>query len=293
MTLFGAYVTVETDDGDRSFSPSPPKTSPDNPRSSPSSPKPGPTAKVVLGILLFFSFVSWVIIFAKFIRLRRVSRQSEKFVTFFRKSKRFSEVNTFAGELADTPLTTLFKAGYAELDAQVKADPRRRRADHGAAAPQGKLLIKNISGIERALERAIGVEMSRLTRSMTFLATTASACPFIGLFGTVWGIMQSFRAIGLTGSTSIAAVAPGISEALVNTAAGLAAAIPGDDLLQLLHGQGPGAAGRHGRLLAGVHQPRRAELHVGDRVPLQWPSSTSPATRSITSPTSTSRRWWT
>jgi biopolymer transport protein TolQ len=165
-----------------------------------------------------------VIIFAKFLRLRKVSRQSEKFVAFFRKSKRFSEVNTFAGELSDTPLTTLFKAGYAELDAQVKAN----RADDAptTGGGSGKLLIKNISGIERALERAIGVEMSRLTRSMTFLATTASACPFIGLFGTVWGIMQSFRAIGVTGSTSIAAVAPGISEALINTAAGLAAAIP-------------------------------------------------------------------
>ena len=185
--------------------------------------------QVVLAILLLFSFVSWVIIFAKFIRLRRVSRQSEKFVAFFRKSKRFSEVNTFAGELADTPLTTLFKAGYAELDAQVKANRAEDSPTTGGAtggAGQGKLLIKNISGIERALERAIGVEMSRLTRNMTFLATTASACPFIGLFGTVWGIMQSFRAIGMTGSTSIAAVAPGISGALVNTAAGLAAAIP-------------------------------------------------------------------
>lgn len=186
----------------------------------------GPAGKVILGILLFFSFVSWAIIFAKFIRLRRVSRQSEKFVAFFRKSKRFSEVNTFAGELSDTPLTTLFKAGYAELDAQVKAIRADDSPTTGGASQGGKLLIKNISGIERALERAIGVEMSRLTRSMTFLATTASACPFIGLFGTVWGIMQSFRAIGQTGSTSIAAVAPGISEALVNTAAGLAAAIP-------------------------------------------------------------------
>src|ERR1700730_1468989 len=186
----------------------------------------GTTAKVVLAILLFFSFVSWVIIFAKFLRLRRVSRQSEKFVTFFRKSKRFSEVNTFAGELADTPLTTLFKAGYAELDAQVKANRADDAPTTGGGGQGGKLLIKNISGIERALERAIGVEMSRLTRNMTFLATTASACPFIGLFGTVWGIMQSFRATGLTGSRSVDPVAPGISEALVNTAAGLAAAIP-------------------------------------------------------------------
>jgi biopolymer transport protein ExbB/TolQ len=103
----------------------------------------GPTAKVVLGILLFFSFVSWVIIFAKYIRLRRVSRQSEKFVSFFRKSKRFSEVNTFAGELSDTPLTTLFKAGYAELDAQVKAI-RADDAPTTAGGTTGKLLIKNI-----------------------------------------------------------------------------------------------------------------------------------------------------
>ena len=186
-----------------------------------------PTAKVVLGILLLFSLISWIIIFAKYLRLGRIARQSEKFVTFFRKSKRFSEVNTIAGQLSDTPLTTLFKAGYAELDAQIKAArPEESPVTTIAMQPATKLVIKNISGVERALERAIGVEVSRLTRSMTFLATTASACPFIGLFGTVWGIMQSFRAIGQTGSTSIAAVAPGISEALVNTAAGLAAAIP-------------------------------------------------------------------
>ena len=186
----------------------------------------GATAKVVLAILLFFSLISWIIIFAKFVRLRRVAAQSEKFVSFFRKSKRFSEVNSIASQLTESPLTTLFKAGYAELDAQVKANRPDDPAVTAAGTPAGKLLIKNIAGVERALERAIGVEVSRLTRHMTFLATTASACPFIGLFGTVWGIMGSFRAIGNTGSTSIAAVAPGISEALVNTAAGLAAAIP-------------------------------------------------------------------
>jgi biopolymer transport protein TolQ len=184
----------------------------------------GPTAKVVLAVLFLFSLISWVIIFAKFIRLRRVARQSQKFVSFFRKSKRFSEVNGIASQLPDTPLTTLFRAGYAELDAQVKAN---RPEDPALTASGGaKLMIKNISGVERALERAITAEVSRLTKYMTFLATTASACPFIGLFGTVWGIMQSFRAIGNTGSTSIVAVAPGISEALINTAAGLAAAIP-------------------------------------------------------------------
>jgi biopolymer transport protein TolQ len=184
------------------------------------------TAKVVLGVLLLFSLISWIIIFAKYIRLARITRQSDRFVAFFRKSKRFSEVNTVAGELGDSPLTTLFKAGYAELDAQIKAVRPEESPVTTMSLQAGKLLIKNISGVERALERAIGIEVTRLTANMTFLATTASACPFIGLFGTVWGIMQSFRAIGQSGSTSIAAVAPGISEALVNTAAGLAAAIP-------------------------------------------------------------------
>lgn len=186
----------------------------------------GPTGKVVLAILLIFSFISWVIIFAKFLRLRAIERQSEKFIQFFRKSKRFSEVNTIASQLTETPLSTLFRAGYAELDAQVKANRPEDPAVTAGGVPTGKLLIKNIAGVERALERAIGVEVSRLTKNMTFLATTASASPFIGLFGTVWGIMQSFQAISTTGSTSIVAVAPGIAEALVNTAAGLAAAIP-------------------------------------------------------------------
>ncbi len=187
----------------------------------------GLTAKVVLGILLFFSLVSWLIIFAKYIRLKRIQGQSSRFLDFFRRSKRFSEVNTIASQLTETPLTTLFKSGYAELDAQIKA----ARSDETPAATTAattatRLIIKNISGIERALERAAGAEVSRLTRWLTFLATTASACPFIGLFGTVWGIMGAFNSIGTSGSTSIVAVAPGISEALINTAAGLAAAIP-------------------------------------------------------------------
>src|SRR2546427_3251034 len=114
--------------------------------------EPSPTAKVVLGILLLFSLISWIIIFAKYIRLARISRQSEKFVLFFRKSKRFSEVNTIAGQLTDTPLTTLFKAGYAELDAQIKAvRPEESPVTTIAMQPASKLLIKNISGVERAL----------------------------------------------------------------------------------------------------------------------------------------------
>jgi hypothetical protein len=212
----------------------------------------GPTAKVVLGILLFFSLVSWAIIFAKFIRLRRVSRQSEKFVTFFRKSKRFSEVNTFAGELSDTPLTTLFKAGYAELDAQVKAI-RAEDNPTTAGGAGGKLLIKNISGIERALERAIGVEMSRLTRSMTFLATTAAACPVPGDRPDRLDVDRRGRARDLGGARQHRGGARG--------------GHPGADLLQLLHGQGPRAARRNGGLLARVHQSGGKELHLVSRCP--------------------------
>lgn len=182
----------------------------------------GPTAKVVLLILFIFSLVSWLIIIAKYIEFRRLHGQSARFLDFFRKSKRFSEVNTIATQLTRTPLTTLFKSGYAELDAQIKA----ARSDENLGPAGGKLVIKTINGIERALERAAGAETSRLTRWLQFLATTAAACPFIGLFGTVWGIMAAFNAIGNSGSTSLVAVAPGIAEALVNTAAGLAAAIP-------------------------------------------------------------------
>jgi biopolymer transport protein TolQ len=113
----------------------------------------------------------------------------------------------------------LFQAGYAEIDAQVKA--------HGEGqTPAQRFRIKSLEGVERSLRRAAGVEMQLLSRGTHFLATTAAATPFIGLFGTVWGIMRAFTDIGLSGSTSIVAVAPGIAEALVNTAAGLGAAIP-------------------------------------------------------------------
>ncbi len=105
------------------------------------------TAKVVLGVLLLFSLISWIIIFAKYLRLAKITRQSARFVAFFRKSKRFSEVNTVAGELGDSPLTTLFKAGYAELDAQIKAVRPEESPVTTMSLQAGKLLIKNISGV--------------------------------------------------------------------------------------------------------------------------------------------------
>jgi biopolymer transport protein TolQ len=114
----------------------------------------------------------------------------------------------------------IFQAGYAEIDAQVKA------AQEGAAKNPSAFRVKSLEGVERSLRRAIGVEQAVLNRGTSFLATTASASPFIGLFGTVWGIMVAFGEIGASGNTSLTTVAPGIAEALINTAAGLAAAIP-------------------------------------------------------------------
>jgi biopolymer transport protein TolQ len=113
----------------------------------------------------------------------------------------------------------MFQAGYTELEAQMRS--ARRSTESGEP-----LKLRSLDGIARALERAVGAEVERLQRALPMLATTASATPFIGLFGTVWGIMNTFHAIGATGSTSIVTVAPGIAEALVNTAAGLLAAIP-------------------------------------------------------------------
>ena len=174
--------------------------------------------KLILLTLLFFSLVSWGIILSKSMQFRKADRHTKRFLEIFRTSKRFSEVNAAASSHSASPLVGLFQSGYVEIDAQVKAAQQ-----DGADA---RYRIRSMNAIERTLRRALGVELHVLTRSTQFLATTAAACPFIGLFGTVWGIMKAFNDIGITGSTSITAVAPGIAGALINTAAGLAAAIP-------------------------------------------------------------------
>ncbi|MEM9553262.1 MAG: MotA/TolQ/ExbB proton channel family protein [Acidobacteriota bacterium] len=184
----------------------------------------GLMAKLVFLVLAAMSVGSWAIMVSKLMQYRKAERDGAEFLDVFRRSKRFSEVNAAAGRLSGSPLVGLFQAGYAEIDAQVKA--ARERAQRGGDAADGGFRVKSLNGVERSLRRAIGVESAVLSRGTAFLATTAAAAPFIGLFGTVWGIMVAFNNIGVTGSTSITAVAPGIAEALVNTAAGLAAAIP-------------------------------------------------------------------
>jgi biopolymer transport protein TolQ len=178
----------------------------------------GPMAKLVLGLLLLFSLASWAAILARAWQFRRAGRDTRGFLRLFRESKKFSEVAAGASAVSASPLVGLFRAGYAEIESQVRA--------HSAGAEGGKYQLRSLACVERSLQRAVGMELRSLTRGQSLLATTASATPFIGLFGTVWGILVAFQQIGVTGSTSIVAVAPGIAEALINTAAGLAAAIP-------------------------------------------------------------------
>jgi biopolymer transport protein TolQ len=181
----------------------------------------GPVAKLILALLGLLSLVSWAVILAKLVQFRRAGAQSEQFLEVFRRSARFSEVNAQAGKLHASPLVGIFQAGYAEIDAQIK-----HARDLAPASEGHDYRITSLTSLERSLTRAVSGEVQAVSRWTPFLATTAAAAPFIGLFGTVWGIMVAFSDIGSAGSTSLVTVAPGIAEALVNTAAGLAAAIP-------------------------------------------------------------------
>jgi len=182
-----------------------------------------PVHKAVLVILVLFSVVSWAIILYKLWTLSRAERQSSAFLEVFRRSSKFSEVQAVCKTLSESPLVGVFQAGYAELNAQLRASAT------GATNPgttATRTTLKSLTAVDRALLRAATVEVNKLENRVTFLATTASITPYIGLFGTVWGIMAAFQGIGATGSTNLAVVAPGIAEALIATAAGLFAAIP-------------------------------------------------------------------
>jgi biopolymer transport protein TolQ len=184
--------------------------------------------KIVLLILGLLSIVSWAIILYKWFTFARAARQSASFLDVFRRSNKFSEVQAVCRSLGDSPLVGLFQAGYTELTAQIR---QHGPADlpngttHPPGAP-GRPTLKSLPSVDRALMRASVVEINKLEHWVSFLATTASASPFIGLFGTVWGIMMAFLSISQSGSTSLQSVGPGIAEALITTAAGLFAAIP-------------------------------------------------------------------
>ncbi|HEY4745247.1 MAG TPA: protein TolQ [Desulfuromonadaceae bacterium] len=180
----------------------------------------GIVVKIVLLLLIFFSVVSWAIILFKLFQIYRANSESERFMDFFWKSKRFDAIASQVDRFANSPLTVLFNEGYGELKKVVEGESGR---------VDSSVLSTDLGGVEnvsRALRRATNSEITRLERYTTFLATTGSTSPFIGLFGTVWGIMTAFEGIGKTGSASLAVVAPGIAEALIATAIGLVAAIP-------------------------------------------------------------------
>jgi biopolymer transport protein TolQ len=183
-------------------------------------------SKGVLLILLLFSAISWGIVLYKTWQFQKARRQSASFLDIFRRSSKFSEVQAVCRTLADSPLVGLFQAGYAELTAQLKAGPAAAPAEGRPPVTPSRPTLRSLDALDRALLRAAGAEVGRLEKRLTFLATTASITPFIGLFGTVWGIMMSFQSIGVAQSTSLAVVAPGIADALIATAVGLFAAIP-------------------------------------------------------------------
>jgi biopolymer transport protein TolQ len=184
-----------------------------------------PINLAVLGILILLSIVSWAITFQKVWSFRAVARQSATFLEVFRRSNKFSEVQAVCPSLPASPLVGVFQAGYAEINAQFRLTGVAPAAAEPAPAAV-RPTLKSLTAVDRALLRASTTELNKLESRVTFLATIASAAPFIGLFGTVWGIMVAFGRIGATGSTNLAVVAPGISEALIATAAGLFAAIP-------------------------------------------------------------------
>lgn len=181
----------------------------------------GPMAKLVLGVLVAFSLISWGIMIWKWVELRRADSHSKHFLEIFHRSKRFSEVTAAVNRVHASPLVGIFQSGYAEIDAQIKGSP-----EVVETGDSKRYRVRSLTSVERSLRRALSTELAGLTRRVPFLATTAAATPFIGLFGTVWGIMVAFQEIGMSGSTSLDTIAPGIAEALINTAAGLVAAIP-------------------------------------------------------------------
>ena len=183
----------------------------------------GPIAQMVLLVLLFFSLLSWGIIFQKARFYKEAGQQSQEFYARFRRTSSLSELYSKCERFPQSPLAGIFKSGYEELNQQMES------SNSGDDSPQLTLnpgTLKSLSRVQRTLQKTGQTEMTALEASLAWLATTGAVTPFIGLFGTVIGIINAFQGLGEGALTTIQAVAPGISEALVATAAGLFAAIP-------------------------------------------------------------------
>jgi len=175
----------------------------------------GTVAKTVLVILAAFSLFSWMVILQKVSLFRRSARASGKFRDAFRKAKDWSEFKRQSAKYRLSPMLGLFLAGYSEVTYQMRP-----------ASSDAKSQIRNMEAVERSLQRASVVEMGRAEKYMGLLATVAAVSPFVGLFGTVWGIIDAFQRIGVMGNANLVTVAVPIAEALVATALGLVAAVP-------------------------------------------------------------------
>ena len=178
----------------------------------------GLMVQFVLLLLFVFSVVSWAIIFLKYRYYRKVNKENDAFASDYTRSSKLSDVMPAAKKYDNSTLAEVFRVGYTELT--------RINKQASDAAGGDEISLSSLDNLERAMNRACNTEMTKRESALGFLATTGSASPFIGLFGTVWGIMDTFKGIGARGTATLAVVAPGISEALIATAAGLAAAIP-------------------------------------------------------------------
>ncbi len=183
----------------------------------------GPVGQLVMLVLLLFSVISWSIVFIKVRLFKKVAIDTQDFLEAFWSSSKLSDAYDTAQEYEYSPEAALFSAGFTELQ---KINKIRSRRDEGNQPETLDMQMATMDNLKRAIRKAESQEVTEMGKYLPFLATTGSAAPFIGLFGTVWGIMVSFHDIGMRGSASLAVVAPGISEALIATAAGLAVAIP-------------------------------------------------------------------
>lgn len=170
----------------------------------------GWVARIVLGMLLFFSLFSWALIFQKMAMFSRINRQTALFLRIFRANRTLPDPRQMGQ--GGSPLESVYSAGYREIESQVRSGNPQR--------------ITSINAVTVSMQMAAGDEVRRVENNMPWLATTASVTPFIGLFGTVWGVMDAFTGLGTAGAASLRAVAPGIAEALITTAAGLFTAVP-------------------------------------------------------------------
>jgi len=185
-----------------------------------------PLAKVVLLILLALSLGCWMIICYKYLAFRSMEKNSRRFLRIFRTSPNLKTVKANVNGIGSCHLVELFTVGYEELWKLSKGSRYDARKEEGIEQKEAKYDGAISQVLHRVLTTEILLQQTKMERYLGFLATTGNTAPFVGLFGTVWGIMDSFRHIGIKGSASLAVVAPGIAEALIATAAGIAVAVP-------------------------------------------------------------------